>query len=112
MEILRTEFQYLKRVAQNQFHSSVILSPDTIVVRSLKTHVVLNKPVFVGACILDLSKNHMIGWWYGYAVKMWQTETSLLSLHATDTGERERKRERRRLTSLVHAEGYMHIGSC
>ena len=44
-----------------------------------KTKVILNKPIFVGAAILDLSKIHMFKFHYGYVKKKWEKVTVLYS---------------------------------
>ena len=44
-----------------------------------KTKVILNKPIFVGAAILDLSKIHMFEFHYGYVKKKWEKVKVLYS---------------------------------
>ena len=44
-----------------------------------KTKVVLDKPIFVGAAILDLSKIHMFKFHYGYVKKKWEKVQVLYS---------------------------------
>ena len=44
-----------------------------------KTHVILNKPIFCGAAILDLSKIHMFQFHYNYVKKKWQNVKVLYS---------------------------------
>ena len=44
-----------------------------------KTKVILNKPIFVGAAILDLSKIHMFKFHYGYVKKKWEKVVVLYS---------------------------------
>ena len=85
MNIYRNEFLFLRKVAQPSFHSSVILSPTTILTRSTPLVVNLDKPVYIGSAILNLSKNWMTSFFYNGLVKVWQTETSRLSVLMSDT---------------------------
>ena len=68
-----------------------------------KTKVILNKPIFVGAAILDLSKIHMFEFHYGYVKKKWEkvkvlysdTDSLILEIETddffADTGEDVKK---------------------
>ena len=44
-----------------------------------KTKVILDKPIFVGAAILDLSKIHMFKFHYGYVKEKWEKVQVLYS---------------------------------
>ena len=85
VNIYRNEFLFLRKVAQPSFHSSIILSPTTILTRSTPLVVNLDKPVYIGSAILNLSKNWMTSFFYNGLVKVWQTETSRLSVLMSDT---------------------------
>ena len=85
VNIYRNEFLFLRKVAQANFCSSIILSPTTILTRSTPTIVKLDKPIYIGSAILFLSKNWMTSFFYDGLVKVWQTETSRLSVLMSDT---------------------------
>ena len=48
-------------VGRKIFHGS-----NLIAVHRKQTNVILNKPIYVGASILDLSKYYMYDFWYGH----------------------------------------------
>ena len=60
-----------KMVSQPHFKSVTHFNENLSAVHMLKTEVVLNKPVYCGASILDLSKFHMYDFHYFYAKKKW-----------------------------------------
>lgn len=54
------------RLAAPNFHSYNILSSGLLVVQMNKLEVYLNKPVYIGFSILDLSKEYMYDFHYNY----------------------------------------------
>ena len=47
----------------------IFYGANLVAVHRRQTNVKLNKPEYVGACILDLSKYYMYDFWYGYLKK-------------------------------------------
>ena len=42
------------RIAQPDFHSSTIFDENLAIIELAKTEVYINKPIYVGLCVLDL----------------------------------------------------------
>ena len=80
------EFAFLRRVSRVNYHSSVILNEHTAIVQTHPMQVVLDKPVYVGTTILDLSKLLMTTFFYrGLRPTFHQPPESKLTVYLTDT---------------------------
>ena len=66
MELVHTEERFMKLTAKPTFHRFHIFNEDLSAVRMLKTTIKLNKPIYVGFSILDLSKTLMYEFHYDY----------------------------------------------
>src|SRR6185437_13400061 len=62
----RDEKTFLNKVNKPNFKYGRPLGPTLIGAHMGKASVTLNKPIIVGALVLDLSKLHMYRFWYGY----------------------------------------------
>ena len=71
---------YLKVVSRPSFVSQKILDKNVVPVHKIKPVLLLNKPIYVGFSILELSKMIMYDWHYNYFVKKFDC-----SLLFTDT---------------------------
>src|SRR6185312_12275877 len=56
----------------------IFYGANLVAVHRRQTNVKLNKPEYVGACILDLSKYFMYDFWYGYLKKKYGDRVRLL----------------------------------
>ena len=56
--------QIRKIIAKPNYDRVVIFSEELSALHSHKTRLKLNKPVYVGMCVLDLSKHLMYDWYY------------------------------------------------
>ena len=84
----REEKKIKQLVAKPTYNRHVIFNDDLIGVQSNRTKVVLNKPIYVGMSILDLSKTLMYDFYYnhlkvmyGSDVRLLYTDTDSLVLH-------------------------------
>jgi hypothetical protein len=66
IRLVTTEKQVRKLVARPNFSSFKIFSESCAAIAMKKTKVKLNKPIYVGAAILELSKLRMYEWYYDY----------------------------------------------
>jgi len=64
IQAIMNEEELIKKVRQPYFKGNHIINKDLVLVEMNKRKVVLDKPLYVGASILDLSKIHMFGFWY------------------------------------------------
>ena len=66
VELITNEKILKKRVAHPGFKQGTIISKELTVVQSRITTLVLNRPIYVGFCVLDLSKHHMYDFHYNH----------------------------------------------
>ena len=60
------------------FDRAVIFSEELSALHSHKTRLKLNKPVYVGMCVLDLSKHLMYDWYYNTLKRKHGSQCTLL----------------------------------
>ena len=65
--------EYLKCVSNLNFISQKIFDKNFIAVHQIKTVLTLNKPIYVGFCILELSKLLMYQFHYDYVLKTFKS---------------------------------------
>ena len=58
--LVNNKEKYLRKVMRPNFKSGTLLGPDLIECEMGKIKVVMNKPVYLGQAILDLSKNNNV----------------------------------------------------
>ena len=68
IELVNNEEEYLKNVMKSNFKSGTLLVPDLMGCEMGKVRVVMNKPVYLGQVILDLSKTIMYEFHYDYMI--------------------------------------------
>ena len=59
IKLVNNEEEYLKNVMKPNFKSGTLLGPDLMGCEMGKVKVVMNKPVYLGQAIMDLSKTIM-----------------------------------------------------
>ena len=52
--------------SEPNYHSAKYISKDLLIMEMRKTEVTMNKPIYVGQAILDISKTLMYEFWYDY----------------------------------------------
>ena len=55
-----------KLVSEPNYHSSKSFSDNLMAIEMKKTKVIMNKPIYLGQAILDISKTLMYEFWYDY----------------------------------------------
>ena len=103
MKLVNDRKKKAKYVKKVNFKHATKFGEKIAAVHMKKTKVILNKPIFVGAAILDLSKIHMFEFHYGYVKKKWEkvkvlysdTDSLILEIETddffADTGEDVKK---------------------
>ena len=81
VKLINDKRKYLKIVNKPSFVSQKIIDKNFITVHCKKKVLTLNKPIFVGFCILELSKLLMYQFYYDYVLKTFND----LKLLFTDT---------------------------
>ena len=67
-----------KLISKPNFHHRTIFTENLIAVHMKKTKVYYNKPIYLGLCVLDLSKTLMYDFHYSYIKKKYGQAASLL----------------------------------
>ena len=84
VELILDRRVFLKRIAKPTFYDSVRVREDLVVVQSKIVTLVLDRPIYVGFSVLDLSKLHMYRFHYLYMKKKYPAPNQLKLLF-TDT---------------------------
>ena len=69
IKLVSTKEKFLKTVKKPNFKSSVLFGENLMGCEMGKVKVVMNKPVYLGQSILDLSKLVMYEFYYDYMIK-------------------------------------------
>ncbi|XP_021342706.1 uncharacterized protein LOC110443060 [Mizuhopecten yessoensis] len=88
IKLAHTDKKFEKYVARPSFQRFTIFNEDLVAIQNDKIKLVLNKPVYVGQTILDLSKCIMYEFYYKYlkprygdGIKLLMTDTDSLLYH-------------------------------
>ena len=66
IKIVTTNRQRNKLVSEPNYHTTKRISENLLIIEMKKTEVKMNKPIYLGMSILDISKRLMYEFWYGY----------------------------------------------
>ena len=66
IKLVTTNKQRNKLVSEPNYHSTKYISEDLLIIEMKKVEVKMNKPVYLGQAILDISKTLMYEFWYDY----------------------------------------------
>ena len=78
VKLVNTKEKLRKLVAKPNFKSRKILNENLVSVHMKKTSLTMNKPVYLGMCILDLSKTIMYDFHYNYIKSKYGNKAKLL----------------------------------
>ena len=85
IKLVNDEEEYLRNVMRPNFKSGTLLGPDLMSYKMGKVRVVMNKPVYLGQAILDLSKTIMYEFHYDYMKRKYEDEDLKLCYMDTDS---------------------------
>ena len=66
IKLVTTNEKRIKLVSEPNYHTTEHFSDNLLAIRMKKTKVKVNKPVYLGMSILDISKTLMYEFWYDY----------------------------------------------
>ena len=78
IKLVNNKKQAKKLAANPSFNHYNIFSEDLVAIHMKKTRLVFNKPVYLGLCILDLSKTLMYDFHYNYNKQKYGDKAKLL----------------------------------
>ena len=78
VKLVNTEEKLRKLIAKPNFRSRKIFNENLVSVHMKKTSLTMNKPVYLGMCILDLSKTIMYDFHYNYIKPKYGEKAKLL----------------------------------
>ncbi|XP_068720593.1 uncharacterized protein [Montipora capricornis] len=78
VRLVTDENKLLKMAAKPTYVSSKIFNENLVAVHKIKETLTLNRPAYVGMCILDLSKTFMYDFHYNYIKQKYGSEAKLL----------------------------------
>ena len=78
-------------VSEPNYHTINLISEDLSIIEMKKTKVKMNKPIYLGLSILEISKTLMYEFWYDYMkpkyndnVKLCYTDTDIIDIKTND----------------------------
>jgi hypothetical protein len=78
MRLVTNEKEALKLSAQPNYDRCTIFEENLVAVHMHRTKLVYNKPIYLGMCILDLSKTLMYDFHYNYIKNKYGKNATLL----------------------------------
>ena len=88
IKLVTTEYKRNKLASQPNYHSTKCISKHLLVMEMKKTDVRMNKPIYLGQAVLDLSKTLMFEFWYDYLrpmyggkIRLCYTDTDSFIMH-------------------------------
>ena len=82
IKLCSNENEAEKLIAKPNFESRTIFAGNLVAIHMEKTKIMFNKPIYIGVCILDISKNCMYDFYYNTMKKHYNNKIRLLH---TDT---------------------------
>ena len=66
IKLVTTNERRNKLVSEPNYHTTKHFSENVLAIEMSTAKVILNKPIYLGQAILDISKTLMYGFWYDY----------------------------------------------
>ena len=77
IKLVTTEEKRIKLVSEQYYHTTKHFLDNLLAIEIKKTKVKMNKPVYLGMSILDISKTLMYEFWYDYVKPKYKDKTKL-----------------------------------
>ena len=84
IRVVATDKRRSMLASEPNYYSTKYISKDLLIMEMRKTEVTMNKPIYVGQAILDISKTLMYEFWYDY-IKYKHGDTARLCYTDTDS---------------------------
>ena len=93
IKLVTTDKKRSKLVSEPTYHTINLISEDLSIIEMKKTKVKMNKPIYLGLSILEISKILMYEFWYDYMkpkynddVKLCYMDTDSFAMHIKTNG--------------------------
>ena len=83
IKLVTTDKRRNQLVSEPNYHTTKYFSENLLAIEMKKTKVKMNKPVYLGMSILDISKTLMYEFWYDYIKPKYQNNAKVCYM---DTG--------------------------
>ena len=83
IKLVTTDRKRSKLVSEPNYHTINLISEDLSIIEMKKTKVKMNKPIYLGLSILEISKTLMYEFWYDYMKPKYNNDVKLCYM---DTG--------------------------
>lgn len=71
----------MKETAKPTFKYAIVINGNTLAINTTKEELKLNKPSYLGMCILDLKKTPMYDFYYNYITKLYGDRANQIQIH-------------------------------
>ena len=78
IKLVTTEEKRIKLVSEPNYHTTKHFSKNLLAIQMKKAKVKMNKPIYLGMSILDISKTLMYEFWYDYIKPRYQDSKTML----------------------------------
>ena len=80
IKLVTTDKKRSKLVSEPNYHTINLISEDLSIIEMKKTEVKMNKPIYLGLSILEISKTLMYEFWYDYMKPKYNDKVKLCYL--------------------------------
>ena len=77
IKLVTTDKERSKLVSEPNYHNINLISEDLSIIEMKKTKIKINKPIYLGLSILDISKILMYEFWYDYMKPKYDNDVKL-----------------------------------
>ena len=77
IKLVTTDKQRNRLASEPNYQSTKYISEDLLIMEMKKTEVKMNKPIYLGQTILDISKTFMYEFWYDYTKPKYKDKARL-----------------------------------
>ena len=84
IKLVRTDKKRNKLVSEPNYHTMKLIDDNLAIIEMKKVKVKMNKPIYLGLCILEISKIIMYEFWYDYVKNKYGNKARLCYMN-TDT---------------------------
>ena len=77
IKLIKTDHRRNKLVSEPNYHTMKLIEENLAIIEMRKVKVKMNKPIYLGLCILEISKIIMYEFWYDYVKNKYRNKARL-----------------------------------